>query len=285
MCGCSLDSECAQGHICEGERCVQGCRSGSDCTGYGKVCIETDNSLDTCNYCQDDMCVIGCALDSNCAGSTNLCTPPLHQDCFFCGGHNCTTGCSSDANCPNPSYPRCGGGGGPNLCGCTEDGDCRSGYSCDVTNNKCRAPPGKVLVQSIKLYTDLCTGCTSEGAIVFLLGERTIDYQQGEPCQTQVMDLEDTLEFVPEGDHSFSQDTMLGSCYEAPLNSQLINGGNVTWMGEGVWTPVGTSGICVDWSEPSAWAWSCDLVGPPSGAQGTVWQLNGCDIVFSTSCP
>ena len=37
----------------------------------------------------------------------------------------------------------------------------------------------------------------------------------------------------------------------------------------------------------SAFAWTCNLVGPASGGAGTVWTLDDCDIspFFSVSCP
>jgi len=280
-CGCTEDSQCMTEHICEDRVCVPGCRADTGCIGQNQTC-SNPGSQETCTYCNLGTCDPGCSGDSNCANSTAVCSPPNHLDCHYCSQHSCTNGCSTDSNCPD-LYPVCGGGG-DHLCGCNLSSDCRSGYFCGE-NHKCVAPPGKVLVREIKLYTTECSGCTREGSIVFLLGERNSEYPNGVPCQTRILDIQDTMEYVSTSDYGFTDETLLGSCFEGPLNSQIKPGGNVTWVGDGIWSPRRQEGVCVDWTEDSAWAWVCDLDGPPSGGSGTMWNLINCDIVFSVSCP
>ena len=87
------------------------------------------------------------------------------------------------------------------------------GYTCSSTDSRCTAPVGKVLLESVKVreqiikqtlnslqllllsflwlanhlhclscvkvYTSDCIGCTTEGAVISLLGERNFDYMQG----------------------------------------------------------------------------------------------------------
>merc|ERR1712130_1030228 len=106
-------------------------------------------------------------------GEDALCTVPDHDNCFYCDAHNCTEGCASDSNCPE-SYPICGAVQ-PNRCGCGSDSDCKVGYTCSNTDSRCTAPIGKVLFESIKVYTSDCVGCTTEGVTVRLLGERNCD--------------------------------------------------------------------------------------------------------------
>ena len=141
-------------------------------------------------------------------------------------------------------------------------------------------------------------GCTTEGAMIKLLGERNFNFMMGTPCTTNKLDLPGTTEYTTAG-YEFTEKEALGACYEAALNARLTNGGTVTWEGSGTWTPRKTPGapgvnpftgkpmVCADWISPSSFAWTCDMDGPESGGQGTLWTLSNCDInpFFSVSCP
>ena len=140
-------------------------------------------------------------------------------------------------------------------------------------------------MDSIKIYTDDCVSCSTEGTVVHLLGERNFNFQTGVPCMTNQLDIAGSTEYATGSSYEFLDVDELGACFQGALNSQLTNGGTITWTGSGVWTPKLSQGICVDWQSVSAFAWYCNLDGPASGGSGTVWTLNGCDIFFSTSCP
>jgi len=224
-----------------------------------------------------------------------MCTnpPPHHETCFYCTGKDCENGCSSSANCPD-LYPICGHGGAQHACGCTHDDDCKSGYLCDVSAHKCYAPPGKVLLDSIKIYTSSCTGCDSsdEGIVVRLLGERNGAYIGGVPCATNVLDHSASQDFGQgaaafdgrkHGNFDEEEEVMMGSCFEAALNSQLTSGGNVTWVGAGSWSPSTEAGICVDWRDPVAFPWVCDL---QVGVEVGQWTFTNCrSLLPQTECP
>jgi len=297
-CGCSSDSDCFQLEatlpdnltaICEGNVCVEGCRADTACLGWDEMC--SNSSANMCHYCQGTQCAEGCAADTNCPGHDALCTVPDHDNCFYCDNHNCTEGCASDSNCPE-SYPICGAVQ-PHRCGCALDTDCKVGYTCSSTDSRCTAPVGKVLLESIKVYTSECIGCTTEGAIIRLLGERNFDYMMGTPCTTNVLDLPGSQEYGSDTSFEFEDRDQLGACFQAALNARLTDGGTVTWTGTGDWSPGAISSlltdpmICVDWMDPSAFSWTCKLIGPASGGAGTVWTLDDCDInpFFSVSCP
>merc|ERR1712018_722655 len=72
--------------------------------------------------------------------------------------------------------------------------------------------------------------------------------------------------------------TMMGGCYQAPLNAQ-VNGGTMVWQGTGTWTP---RDICVDWMSDN-FAWQCTTT--PVGASGKSWDLVDChDLTPFTKC-
>jgi len=160
-----------------------------------------------------------------------------------------------------------------------------------VANHECTAQPGKVLVDSIKIYTTSCTGCSAaaEGVVVNLLGEKNGANLDGVPCHTNKMDHAGSTDFGPgsaefngrrNGVEDQEEKNMMGGCYEGPLNSR-INGGSVTWKGEGTWEPQASGGICVDWRDQQAFAWTCDL-----SASGSEWNLVNCQYFgTATSCP
>ena len=64
------------------------------------------------------------------------------------------------------------------------------------------------------MYTVDCVGCTSEGAVVSLLGERTFVYQTGVPCTTASLDLLGSTEYVSSGSFQFTEEEQLGNCHE-----------------------------------------------------------------------
>ena len=64
------------------------------------------------------------------------------------------------------------------------------------------------------MYTVDCVGCTSEGAVVSLLGERTILFQTGVPCTTASLDLLGSTEYVSGGSFKFTDQEQLGICHE-----------------------------------------------------------------------
>jgi len=148
------------------------------------------------------------------------------------------------------------------------------------------------LLDSIKIYTDSCTDCSSteEGVVIRLLGEKNGDYLTGVPCQTNVLDHKSSTDFDSgstvfdgriDGSLDEEEERMMGSCFEAALNSQLTDGGNVTWSGAGTWSPQTTGGVCVDWRDAVAFAWSCDLT-----ANGAVWDITNChSLLPDTTCP
>ena len=162
---------------------------------------------------------------------------------------------------------------------------CGLGYTCDETSHECKAIAGKELLRSINIRTALgCSACGPEGVSLQLLGEKNAQYLEGTPCNTSILDHNNTIDFgggfgnwtIFNGtlDGHFNQEemNMMGSCYEvgpemtvslifntehfqAPLNAQLV-GGELTWEGKlGDWSPLD---VCVDWKSNN-FAWLCHL--------------------------
>jgi hypothetical protein len=168
-----------------------------------------------------------------------------------------------------------------------------------------------VLLASVKLYTESCSDCSTEGAEVLLRGERSIDYRHGAaslilsrhgiPCLTGTLDLPGTTEYASTSSFDFTEERPLGDCFQVKkatqslnscaaqgaLNARLTDGGLITWKGSGEWSPRLSHGICVDWLSDSAFAWTCSLKGPVSGGPGAQWTLASCGInpAFSVACP
>ena len=145
--------------------------------------------------------------------------------------------------------------------------------------------------------------------VVNLLGETNTDFQDGIPCKTNKLDHVGSMDFGPgsavfngklNGQTDQAEKNMMNTCYEVriliaatatltngiqgALNSQ-VNGGNVTWEGEGTWEPQSSDGVCVDWRDEQAFVWACDL-----SLSGSMWNLVNChnvgtDPYFETSCP
>ena len=105
-----------------------------------------------------------------------------------------------------------------------------AGLLCNMDTHQCKAPPGKVLVESIKVFTSGCTGCSAsnEGVTVELLGEKNANFFDGVPCSTRVLDHKATTDFASSGSAVFDgkknghedegERTMMGTCYEVTLN-------------------------------------------------------------------
>merc|ERR1719175_494443 len=113
----------------------------------------------------------------------------------------------------------------------------------------------------------------------------------GVPCATNKMDHAGSTDFGPgsaefngrrNGQEDPAEKNMMGGCYEGPLNAQ-VNGGSVSWEGEGTWEPQANAGVCVDWRDQASFAFACDLE-----ASGSEWNLVNCKAAgdgTATSCP
>jgi len=294
--GCVDNTNCPPTHpICGhgkdgAHRC--GCNADSDCTKPGEICDTEDQDGDgDRNECVEDL---NCRnTDSMCPGFDVTCEiDPLnnqHSMCEWCNGKKCDPGCANDSVCPH-TYPICGHGGAEHRCGCTSDDDCANVpgvYKCNITTHQCKAEQGQEILDSIKIYSTSCSGCSSEGVQITLLGKKQGNYLDGIPCTTHTLDHIGTIDFaagntVFDGRKNGKEDSeeikMMGECYQAGLNGD-ITGGNVTWMGTGTWSSNGQ--ICLDWKNDQEWVDICNLTGA-----GPVWTLTGCEkkpVVFE--CP
>jgi len=141
--GCSTSSNCpAEAPVCGCAGCgdhVCGCSADSDCP-QGYIC-DTNNHV-----CTED---IGCdGDDNNCL--QNTCDEPAnwpYTTCEYCSeanGIDCLPGCSSNSNCP-AEYPLCGISGNAHRCGCNVDADCAglgADYVCDQDTHGCKEDLG-----------------------------------------------------------------------------------------------------------------------------------------------
>jgi hypothetical protein len=123
-----------------------------------------------------------------------------------------------------------------------------------------------------------------------LLGEKNAHYMDGVPCATRTLDHTATTDYDGSsgsrarfdgtlgGAENDAERTMMGGCYQAPLNAQ-VNGGTMVWQGAGAWAP---RDICVDWMSDN-FAWQCTTT--PIGASGKSWDLVDChDLTPFTKC-
>ena len=90
---------------------------------------------------------------------------------------------------------------------------------------------GKVLLNSITVQTKVgCSnGCSKEGVVVSLRGERNLHYPKGLPCSTRKLDHASTIDFDGsggggarfdgrlDGGENFEEEAMLGDCYQVRL--------------------------------------------------------------------
>ncbi|NOZ00491.1 MAG: hypothetical protein GXP54_01200, partial [Deltaproteobacteria bacterium] len=148
---CTLDTDCAQGLVCDGGACVvRECSSSQDCGDDSRVCqpiggkkVCTARECSTDKPCDDPAkeCVGGLcvakefpvdALDviqpsenpqpETVADTTDTGTPPVQ-------GKDCTP-CTDKSECGDGYFCTSVGGGKFCLRQCADDGDCNSGYTC-----------------------------------------------------------------------------------------------------------------------------------------------------------
>ena len=107
-----------------------------------------------------------------------------------------------------------------NRCACTEDDDCLPGRDC--IDGLCQSKQGQVLLKSITLNISDCVGCSeeNEGVYLQLLGQRTLSYKEGIPCETKKLDNLGLKDFGSNSTPVFDGQQMLGSCYE--VSSSLL---------------------------------------------------------------
>jgi len=163
--------------------------------------------------------------------------------------------------------------------GCRTTSDCKDGNFCNH-EGKCQVPSGKVLLQSFSIETESCIGCSeqSEGVQLKLIGEKRPGFLNGVPCSTSARI---PLNHLGEDDfqsggvsffdgHSEEERTMMGSCFGAALNAEVM-GGTLTWTGVGQWTP---SSICVDWQHRTNFVYKCSLTQDVNNEN--VWLMDTC---------
>ena len=101
---------------------------------------------------------------------------------------------------------------------------------CDTTEHACHAPPGKVLIDSIKVYTASCDGCSAaaEGVKVELVGETNGASPTGVVCNSNTMDHAGSTDFGSgsaefngriNGQEDQAEKNMMGGCYEVRVLS------------------------------------------------------------------
>ena len=132
--GCTGDTDCQKGQICEQKRCIPGCRGSQDCTN-GLRCEPTKKKCVTClknsdckngQICKNNQCH-GCKIDPDC--------PKGH----LCLKGACIKGnCRSSADCTKQGKP--GQVCKKQLCSpCQIDGDCTAPKRC--FGGVCKQPP------------------------------------------------------------------------------------------------------------------------------------------------
>merc|ERR1712060_768839 len=120
---------------------------------------------------------------------------------------------------------------------------------------------------------------------VKLLGEKNGQYVNGVPCATRTLDHAGSTDFdggkarfdgTLGGAEDDAEKSMMGGCYQAPLNAQLA-GGTMTWQGAEGWAP---KDICVDWMSNN-FAWQCSTTNTGKNS----WDLVNChDLTPWTKC-
>ncbi|HEY5241912.1 MAG TPA: hypothetical protein VIJ22_10620, partial [Polyangiaceae bacterium] len=102
-CGCSAAGDCPTGNACSASKCGTTCTGPLTCNGAccdGTSCQTGDTQPATCGVPG------GTCVNCTSAATGTACLP----------GGKC--GCTSNANCTSPNT--CGGGGTPEVCGCTK---------------------------------------------------------------------------------------------------------------------------------------------------------------------
>lgn len=132
---CDEDADCRTGYRCSGEPgdprrfCDAGCTLDSHCSG-GRVCNEAIGSCDVAFDADDlgDACTMGGVIA--CEGGTCLRTSISGYPGSYCVYEGCTPG--TDSTCPTGGVCVDRGEGQVPAChkGCVETTDCRAGYVC-----------------------------------------------------------------------------------------------------------------------------------------------------------
>jgi len=124
------ECDCLPWQTCVGGKCIPQCEEDSDCPS-GYECSD-------CKWCEG----LTCTADSDC--KHDMCNPPAnpHTTCEYCDANTngCVPGCPDDSLCPS-SYPICGHGGGPHLCGCNANEDCAEDELCNTGSHECIPKP------------------------------------------------------------------------------------------------------------------------------------------------
>jgi len=296
---CTADAQCPPGYVCEKvcgycEPIPGYCSANNMCDHWNGVCDIANNPYTTCAYCDlaDNTCKPGCITNDNCGSG------------YQCNNHLCVedTVCTDDAYCNaglsgicdvenTPEYTTCFYCDGECKPGCVTTANCPSGYNCQA--HHCEANQGKILINSITIRTESCTGCTTEGVIANLVGEKSPTFPTGISCTTNKLDRDGSTEFGAGGSANFDgtlngsqnnvEEEMMKGCFHAALNNKLgkedgTGGGYLIWQGDGTWTPVKTGGVCVDWLD-DVYANECNLQN-----NGGQWELSFCYEITETRC-
>ncbi|MBW1808738.1 MAG: hypothetical protein JRJ87_11140 [Deltaproteobacteria bacterium] len=155
---CNNNDHCERGNICVDFECLSGCLSVRDCpqdllcnpeAGLHGECVEclNDNNCPEGYVCKDGDCVVYCTQDAQCPSSrychidSGSCVECLNNDhCnleFLCKEQACVPGCESDRDCRLSKVCDSAASSFGECVDCLVDGDCSSGYACDLAANVC----------------------------------------------------------------------------------------------------------------------------------------------------
>jgi len=274
---CSATCPCNAAGKCGGECGVNGtcsydeCCTDSDCDHFDGVCnVPAPHDENYCDYCNGGNCDPGCLNNANCPDNYE-CNLNTHQ----CEAMNqcesdpdCNTDVSGICDTQNAEYTECFYCDTDKTCkpGCTNNGDSTlkprcpaTTPNCNPSTHKCSADPGHQLLNYIKVTSNSCTGCTTEGLSLILMGDD--DASPTPTCETGVLDHPGIDDYVSVTEFKAIPEEIemgWGACYEAPLDGR-ISSAEVTWTGSGSWS--GES-ICFDWSDENRKVYICK---PPAG--------------------
>merc|ERR1711892_455488 len=169
-----------------------------------------------------------CSNGNDCNEDNSVICNADYDNCFYCNGHLCKPGCSDDINCEGNQ-------------GCDGDHQCQ-----DL---------GIPSLTKVTVKTAMCDGCayakTEDGLKLHLVGK----FGQLS-CTTEGLDNEERHDYtddtvaVFDGKPVGGNDDGLGNCANADLNIGLTSG-QVTWTGQGTWTPQAEDPICVNFFNPN----------------------------------